>query len=447
MAMDFEGIKQPYSLEAEQSVLGAVIIDPPAIESIVGIVQPQHFYLPQHQTIFSKMLLMFELGKPIDAVTLLEEIKKSDEYDDASGKQYILQLASIVPTSRHIESYAKIVRDKFYLRSIIEASRTTIEDASEATTEAETIIDAAEQRILDIRSGKSTELRPVKDVITETMDRISKLASADSAQYAGLSTGFATLDRVITGLNRSDLIILAARPGVGKTSFALNIAQNVALGSGKNVVMFSLEMSSDQLVSRMLSTESLVDSQKMRTGDISPDEWTRLASAVSNLYNIPMYVDDSAGITVTEMKAKLRRIKDVGLVVVDYLQLLTSSRRSESRVNEVSEITRNLKVMAKELDVPLLVLSQLSRDVEKRKGENTTPMLSDLRESGSIEQDADIVIFLHRDSAGDNPEDRPDILDIKVIVAKNRHGGTTALPFKFTGRFTKFSSVDFTHVE
>lgn len=438
--MEVENLKQPYSLEAEQSVLGSIIIDPSSINEVMSVIQPQCFYLPLHRTIFTCLTAMFETAKSIDAVTLLEELKKSQNFDEVTGKQYILQLAEAVPTSRHIKSYARIIRDKYYLRALIEASSVTIEDATEATGDAETVIDAAEQRIMNIRGGRSNELKPISEVIGQTMDYLGKLSGDDKSEFMGIPTGFSTLDNVLTGLHKSDMIIVAARPGIGKSSFSMNVAQNVAK-QGKPVAVFSLEMSADQLVSRMLSTEALIDNKKLRSGEFKNDDWSRLIAAVSSLYNIPMFIDDSAGITVPEMKAKLRRIKDLGLVIIDYLQLMTSSKRSDSRVNEVAEITRGLKIMAKELNVPIIVLSQMSRDVEKRKGENSTPVLSDLRESGSIEQDADIVIFLHPENNQLTAEERPESIDMKILVEKNRHGERAALKFKYTGKYTKFTPV------
>ena len=438
--METESSRQPYSMEAEQSVLGSIIIDPPSINEAVGLLQPSYFYLPLHRTIYSCLIGMFETNKPIDAVTLMDELKKSPDYDEATGKQYILQLAQTVPTSRHIKSYATIIRDRYYLRALIDASRQSIDEANDASTEAESVIDAAEQRIMNIRGGQSTELKPIREVIGQTMDTLGKLSGDEKSEFMGIPTGFSTLDNVLTGLHKSDMIVLAARPGIGKSSFAMNVAQNVAK-QGKTVVVFNLEMSADQLVSRMLSTEALIDNKKLRSGEFKNDDWNRLVAAVSSLYNIPMYIDDSAGITVPEMKAKLRRVKDLGFVVVDYLQLMTGTKRTDSRVNEVAEITRGLKIMAKELNVPFMVLSQMSRDVEKRKGENSTPVLSDLRESGSIEQDADIVIFLHPEGNQLSAEERPESIDMKVLVEKNRHGERAALRFKYTGKYTKFTPV------
>lgn len=438
--METESVKQPYSLEAEQSLLGSIIIDPPSLNEVVSTIQPPYFFLQLHRTIYSCLMGMFETARPIDAVTLLDELKKTPDYDETTGKQYILQLAESVPTSRHIKTYANIVRDKYYLRSLIEASNITIDEASDASTEAEMVIDAAEQRIMNIRGGRSNELKPIREVISQTMEYLGKLSGEDKSEFMGIPTGFSTLDNVLTGLHKSDMIIVAARPGIGKSSFAMNVAQNVAK-QGKPVVVFSLEMSADQLISRMLSTEALIDNKKLRSGEFKPDDWTRLVAAVSSLYNVPMYIDDSADISVSKMKAKLRRVKDLGLVIIDYLQLMNGSKRTDSRVNEVAEITRGLKIMAKELNVPLIVLSQMSRDVEKRKGENSTPVLSDLRESGSIEQDADIVIFLHPENNTLTAEERPESIDMKILVEKNRHGERAALKFKYTGKYTKFTPM------
>ncbi len=438
--METESLKQPYSLEAEQSLLGSVIIDPSSLNEVVSMIQPSYFFLQLHRTIYGCLMGMFETARPIDAVTLLDELKKTPEYDEATGKQYILQLAESVPTSRHIKTYAGIVRDKYYLRSLIEASHVTIDEAADGATDAETVIDAAEQRIMNIRGGRSNELKPIRDVISRTMEQLGKLSGENKEEFMGIPTGFSTLDNVLTGLHKSDMIVLAARPGIGKSSFAMNVAQNVAK-QGKTVAVFSLEMSDDQLVSRMLSTEALIDNKKLRSGELKPDDWSRLVAAVSTLYNIPLFIDDNADVNVSKMKAKLRRVKDLGLVVVDYLQLMSGSKRSDNRVNEVAEITRGLKIMAKELNVPLIVLSQMSRDVEKRKGENSTPVLSDLRESGSIEQDADIVIFLHPENNTLTTEERPESLDMKVLVEKNRHGERAALKFKYTGKYTKFTPV------
>ena len=438
--MDNQDLKQPYSLEAEQSVLGSIIIDSASINEVVSILQPNYFFLAQHRTIYSCLVAMFDLGKQIDAVTLLDEMQKSPDFDEVNSRQYIFQLAESVPTSRHIKSYATIIRDRYYLRALIEASKIAIDDASEASTDAETVIDAAEQRIMNIRSGKSMELKPLNELISSAMDRLSKMADDETKdEFVGLPTGFSTLDSTLTGLHKGNLIILAARPGIGKSAFSMNIAQNVAK-QGKSVAVFSLEMSGEEIIQRILSTEALIDNKMLRKGEIKPDDWTRIAAAVSSLYNIPLFIDDSAGITVPEMKAKLRRIKNLGLVVIDYLQLMNSAKKTDNRVTEVADITRSIKIMAKELNVPIIALSQMSRESDKRKGENALPILSDLRESGSIEQDADVVIFLHQENRN-QAEEQPESLDVNVIIAKNRHGERKKLKFKFAGKYTRFSAV------
>ena len=438
--MDIQDQKQPYSLEAEQSVLGSIIIDASSISEVISILQPSYFYLAQHRAIYSCLVGMFDMGKQIDAVTLLDEMQKSPDFDEVNSRQYILQLAESVPTSRHIKSYATIIRDRYYLRALIEASSIAIDEASDASTDAETVIDAAEQRIMNIRSGKSMELKPLSELIGVAMDRLSKMADEENKEeFVGLPTGFSTLDSTLTGLHKGNLIILAARPGIGKSAFSMNIAQNVAK-QGKAVAVFSLEMSGEEIIQRTLSTEALIDNKLLRSGEIKPDDWTRIAAAVSALYSIPLYIDDSAGITVPEMKAKLRRIKNLGLVVIDYLQLMNSAKRTENRVTEVADITRSIKIMAKELNVPIIALSQMSRESDKRKGENSMPMLSDLRESGSIEQDADVVIFLHQENRN-QADEQPESIDINVIIAKNRHGERKKLRFKFAGKYTRFSAV------
>jgi len=433
-----EGVRLPYSLEAEQSVLGAILIDPLGIQKALDFLKPQYFYLPQHQEIFSMMVRMFTESAAIDIVTLLDELKKSGAYDEAGGRAYLLQLAQFVPSAANIAAYAQIVENKYFLRSLINASKEIIEAASEEGDEVRTIIDCAEQKIYDIRQDKSTEgLLHIKDIIMETYDRLRKISGEDRAKYLGLPTGFSQLDSAISGLNRSDLIMLAARPAMGKSAFALNIALNIAK-RGSVVAFFSLEMTREQNVSRMLSSEALVDSRSIRTGELSPDDWVRLAQAADTLSKCQIFFDDASGITVPEIKARCRRIKDLGLVVVDYLQLMSSGRRIDNRVQEVSEITRGLKIMAKDLNVPVLTVSQLSRSPETRAGH--IPLLSDLRESGSIEQDADIVMFLYRDDYYDPSEETRNQAICKV--AKNRHGATGDIALHWDGVHTKFTSQE-----
>ena len=345
-----------------------------------------------------------------------------------------------VPTTKNIESYCKIVEEKYYVRSLITAAKDIIEASSSGQEDAMHLLDYAEQKIYDIRQGKSSDgLVKIDQVVLDAYDELGRKSGPDREKYLGAKSGFNDLDNVITGLNKSDLLIVAARPAMGKTSFVLNIASNVArFNKDIEIVIFSLEMSKEQLVTRMLSSESLVESEYLMKGNISGDQWEKLAGGAERLSGMNMYLDDTAGITVPQMKAKLRRLKNPGLVIIDYLQLMNSSRRIDNRVNEISEITRQLKLMAKELNVPVITLSQLSRSVESRTDKR--PILSDLRESGSIEQDADIVMFLYRD--GYYNKENPDQTLAECIVAKNRHGETGTVNLRWNGQYTLFLGAD-----
>ena len=401
---DLEGGRLPYSVEAEQAVLGSVIIDPQCLNEIAVQMKTEYFYIPQHREIYSKMSAMYELSQTIDFVSLLEKLKSDGVYDEAGGKAYLTQLVQTVPSAANVLTYVAIIRERYYARSLMTAAQDIIKDINENELDSGRMIDNAEQRIFEIRQGREISgLSHIKSVIeNETYDRLSKMADPETrADYVGIPCGIGDLDKMITGLNKSDLIILGARPGMGKTSFALNIVRNVAMNTGKTVCFFSLEMTRDQLAQRMLSSEAGIKSEKLRTGELDDDEWTRLAQAGDALSKANIYFDETSSITVPEMKAKLRRMKQLDLVVVDYLGLMKSAKKTENRVNEVSEITRNLKIMAKDLKVPVIVCAQLSRGTEA-KGKSHKPALSDLRESGSIEQDADIVLFLNRESYYDN---------------------------------------------
>lgn len=437
----------PFSPEAEQSVLGAVLLDADCLDRVAEILpRPEYFHQVNNSLIYGVMLELFTLGQPVDFVTVLERLKELKAFDEASGKAYLVQLAQLVPSISNVESYAKIVRDKYDIRSLILTAREILDDAADGSADASQLLDAAEQRIFDIRRGKSMQgLQPVNELIIQTFDRLDMLNSPERDQYTGIPTGIKELDTVITGLNRSDLILLAARPGMGKTSFALNIMRHAAVVAEKRVAFFSLEMSKEQLVSRLLSTESMVSSIKLRTGKLDEGEWMRLIEGGDILSKAQMYFDDSSQITVQGMKAKLRRLKDVDLVIIDYLQLMSGSRRTDNRVQEISEITRNLKIMAKELMVPVITLSQLSRDSEKRTTNAHRPVLSDLRDSGSIEQDADIVLFLYRDDYYQNseaPNEGADKNRGECIVAKNRHGETKTVPLHWQGEFMRFTASE-----
>lgn len=445
---DLDGVRLPYSVEAEQAVLGSIIIDPPCFNDIAVNMKGEYFYIPQHKEIYNTLASMYELSQTVDFVSLLEKLKKNGVYDDAGGKAYLTQLVQTVPTSANVLTYAAIVRDRYYARALMTAAQSIIKDINEDSEDADKLISAAEQRIYDIRQGRDvTGLVHIKSVIeNETYDRLNKMSNPETrGDYVGIPTGLGELDKMITGLNKSDLIILGARPGMGKTAFALNIARNVAVNENKTVCFFSLEMTRDQLAQRMLSSEAGIPSAKLRTGELDTDEWTRLAQAGEALSRAQIYFDETSGITVQEMKAKLLRMKKVDLVVVDYLGLMKSAKKTENRVQEVSEITRNLKIMAKDLKIPLLVCAQLSRGTEG-KGGSHKPALADLRESGSIEQDADIVMFLYREKYYDNEkkddEDKGDPNKAECIVAKNRHGEIGSIDLYWNGQFTRFTSLD-----
>lgn len=438
----YDGMKLPFSMEAEQSVLGAILLDSTCLDRVAEILpRSDYFHLNNHKLIYETMLEMFSQGKNIDFVTLLEELKKDSVFNSSNGKTYLMELAQVVPSISNVHTYAQIVRDNYDIRTLITTSREIIEDATQGTYDASILLDSAEQKIFDIRRGKNMQgLQRINESIIETFDRLDILNSDDSSLYQGVPTGIGDLDATITGLNKSDLILLAARPGMGKTSFALNIARHVAVKEKKRVAFFSLEMTREQLTSRLLSTEAMVHGVKLRTGKLEEDEWVRLIEAGDILSKTELYFDDTPGITVPEMKAKLRRLKDVDLVIIDYLQLMSSAKRIENRVQEISEITRNLKIMAKEINVPVLTLSQLSRASEQRSEHR--PMLSDLRDSGSIEQDADIVLFLYRNDYyknGEAVEEDYDKSSGECIVAKNRHGETKTVSLHWQGEYMRFT--------
>ena len=442
LSTDLYGQALPFNLEAEQSVLGALLLDPHCIPEVMELIKPEYFHRTQHQDLYAVMVRMFTMGEAIDPITVLENVRKEKIFETPDeAKVYLARLADVVPSTFQdkVRDYAAIVQEKYYLRSLIAASRDVMDNAMDPQARASELLDLAEQRIYDIRQGRqSSSILPISKILVETYDHLQRISGEDRKDYLGLSTGYSDLDHMITGLNKSDFILIAARPAVGKTAFALNIASNVAKQSGKAVAIFSLEMSKEQLAQRLLSAEALVELQKLLTGSLTDDDWVKIARATQTLAASGIYVDDNAIVTVPEIKAKLRRIKNLGLVVIDYLQLMTSGRSIQNRVQEVSEITRNLKLMAKELNVPVITLSQLSRSIESRSEHK--PMLSDLRESGSIEQDADIVMFLHREALYNEAES---VNDAKCIVAKNRHGETGTISLYWDGQFTRYSSVAF----
>ncbi len=445
----FDELNMPYSLEAEQAVLGAILMEADSINQVADKLRPEHFYLPEHQAIYGIMLSKLVESRVIDFVTVLESLKTERFFSGDEGKNYLLKLAQIVPSISNIENYARIVREKYDVRALIHASREITSDAMDPSTDASLLLDSAEQKIYDIRQDRHQGgLMPIQDVIASNYDMYNKLNSEERDLYVGIPTGISALDEITTGLNRSDLIIVGARPGMGKTSFALNVARNVAVLQNRCVAVFNLEMSREQMVNRFLSSEARVSSKKLRTGNLTPDEWGRMAYASSTLCKAPIYLDDTASITVPEMKARLRRLKNVGFVIIDYLQLMHSAKKTDNRVQEVSEITRSLKIMAKELNVPVMVCAQLARTTEKQA--NHRPALADLRESGSIEQDADQVLFLYREEYYKNEKSDPTAVETgtsEVIVAKNRHGELGTVKLAFQGEFTQFSSLELHHNE
>jgi len=429
--------RMPYSMEAEQSVLGAVLVSPALMPRAAQMLRPSDFYLRQNAEVYEAMYEMFTASETIDVVTVLEKMKALGTYAEETTSAYLVTLAEFVPATANMEKYASIVLDKSLTRQLI-AAATDIAESCYAEADAfPALLDRGEQLLFELRGGRSTgEIRPIAEIVDEAYLRLSELAQL-GGKLSGISCGYHRIDKLVGGLNKSDLILLAARPGVGKTAFALNIARHVAVTEKKPVAIFSLEMSDVQLVFRMFSNEASIDGSRLRVGDIATgsEEWAALAEAADILGSSHMKIDDSAGTTVAEMKGKLRRERELGLVIVDYLQLMRSGTRTDNRTQEVAEISRSLKIMAKELGVPILALSQLNRSPEARKDKK--PMLSDLRESGSIEQDADIVMFLYHDE--DNPEEKG---LIHCSVAKNRHGATGIVDFGWRGEYTRFTELE-----
>ena len=435
----------PQSLEAEQSVLGSILIDSRCVADVIGLLRPEDFYLKQNREIYETIYTMFNFSQVIDPVTVLNKMKELGYHRDNS-RDYILQLMDITPTAANVVRYANIVRDMAMLRGLAQAASDISETVySQAGTPSE-MLESAEKKIYALRKGeRGDSLEHIGTVMYRVFDHLNELYQSDSL-IPGLSTGLRDLDMKINGLNKSDLLLIAARPAMGKTSFALNIGLNVAKKYNMTVAFFSLEMSREQLVMRLMSGESFVDSQKMATGKLSEDEWEKLCLAAASLSQTDIRVDDNPSITVAEMNAKLRRVENLGLVIIDYLQLMTGSgygRSSENRVQVVGDISRSLKIMAKELNVPVICLSQLSRAVESRQDKR--PIMSDLRESGAIEQDADDILFLYRDDYYNPTTEEKNVAE--CIVSKNRHGETGTVKLQWLPQFTTFADREWKHAE
>ncbi len=438
------GRKLPASVEAEQAVLGSVLIKPEVFDDIAGMIFADDFYIEEHKKIFTAMQTMFLQSRSIDTVTLVNTLVSLGSYADTeSGVSYLGTLAGAVPTVANVKDYAKIVHDKATLRNLIGACEDITKDAYTEEGSIEQILDASAQRIFDIAQKQdSRAFRHIRDVMQTVYMDLQHLSEHPN-EISGVRTGFSDLDATLVQLGKGDLVLIGARPGMGKTSFAMNIAVQVAKSSGKAVACFSLEMSAEQLALRMLSSEALVESKSLRSGEISPDEWQRIADTSVMLAGCDILIDDTTGISPTDMKAKLRRVDNLGMVVIDYLQLMQSGRNIDNRVQEVGDISRNLKIMAKDLGVPVLCCAQLSRGPEGRTIKK--PMLSDLRDSGAIVQDADIVLFLYRDEyykETDEAAAKAAANTAEVIVAKNRHGSVGSVKMGWNGQFTKFRTLD-----
>lgn len=429
--------KLPFSLEAEQSVLGSILLDPERFNDIASVLASGDFYMEQHKQMYLAMQNLYLQSRTIDIVTLIDTLVKQGVYTDEQSKEYVKLIAEIVPSAANIKDYAKIVHDKSILRQIIDVCSEVTETAYSEQDDVSHILDYAEQKIFAIAQGNEQKsFTHIREIIVGLYDKIQDLAKGGQ-EVEGTPTGFSDIDRVIVSMGKSDLILIGARPGMGKTSFAMNIAAQAARKTKQAVCVFSLEMSKEQLVSRMLSSEGLIDSYTLRNGNLTHEDWESLAHASAALSECDIFIDDTTGITVTGMKAKLRRVKNLGLVVIDYLQLMQSDRKIDNRVQEVAEISRNLKLLAKELKVPVITCAQLSRAPESRN--DKIPMLSDLRDSGAIEQDADIVMFLYRPDYYGDQNDEQNIA--QVIIAKNRHGSTGKVDMGWFGKYTKFTSL------
>ncbi|MBE6981776.1 MAG: replicative DNA helicase [Ruminococcaceae bacterium] len=435
----------PQSLEAEQAVLGSILIDSRCVAEVIGIVRPEDFYQQQNREIYETVYTMFNFSETIDPVTVLDKMRELGVYHDNS-RDYIRQLMEITPTAANAVRYAGIVKDKAMLRGLADASAEISESVYAQVGTPEELLETAEKKIFALRKGERGEsLEHIGVTMHKVFDRLAELADSDS-MIPGLSTGLVDLDRQINGLNRSDLVLVAARPAMGKTAFALNLCLNVAKKYNQTVAMFSLEMSREQLAMRLLSIQSMVDGMKMATGKLTEEEWNKLTMASVALSQTDIRVDDNPSITVAEMNAKCRRLDNLGLVIIDYLQLMNGSgygKGGDSRVNVVSEISRSLKIMAKELNVPVICLSQLSRGPESRTDKR--PMLSDLRESGAIEQDADEVMFLYRDDYYNPNSEEKGITE--CIVQKNRHGEVGTVKLQWTPQYQLFSNSEWKHAE
>lgn len=433
----------PHDLEAEQAIIGSMLTDKDAVISAIEVLREEDFYREDNKAIYSAILNLYNRAEPIDIITVKAELESMGKFEKVGGLEYLAELPEKVPTTANAMKYIKIVEEKSTLRRLIKTANEIIELGYSPTEDVEDIMEGAEKKIFNIMQDKSQKsYTPIKDALVESFTKLEELYNRKQ-HITGVPSGFTELDYRTAGFHGSELILIAARPAMGKTAFALNIAANAALKGNTAVAVFSLEMSKEQLVNRILCSESMVDSNKVRTGKLEEDDWTKLAGTIGPLSEAEIYIDDTPGINIMEIRAKCRKLKlekNIGMVVIDYLQLIQGSgnRRSGSREQEISEISRSLKILAKELDVPVIALSQLSRAAEQRPDHR--PMLSDLRESGAIEQDADIVMFLYRDDYYNQDSEKKDIAE--VIIAKHRGGSTGTVELLWLGSYTKFVNLE-----
>ncbi len=441
-------VKQmPVSIEAEQALLGSLIINPESFDKVGGIISTDDFYLSEHKHIYSALVKMYTQSKMIDTVTLVNALIEEGDRDEAGGVQYISLIANSVPSVSNIKDYARIVKDKSVLRRLIGICDDISTTAYDEGSPVKTIVDSAEQKIFNLSHNNETkDFRHIRDILQNVYQEIETLSETGGA-VTGAKTGFSGLDNMLIQMGQGDLVIVGARPGMGKTSFAMNIAVNVAKATKKAVAIFSLEMSGEQLVTRILSSEALIDSSRLRTGQLRTEDWDNIADVISSLSECDIRIDDTSAITAAEMKSKLRRIPNLGLVVIDYIGLMQSTANTDNRAQQVGEISRNLKIMAKDFGIPIICCAQLNRGTESRAGEGKKPTLADLRDSGSIEQDADIVLFLYRDEyykdiSGAENQGTDSANTAEVIVAKNRHGSVGNVKMGWIGQFTKFRTLE-----
>jgi replicative DNA helicase len=430
----------PHNIEAEQSVIGCIVLDMEVLPAVAGILRKDDFYREDHKEIYDAVMELYQKAQPVDLITVSDILKARGTLDGVGGLEYLTHLVNSVPTTANASHYAKIVEEKSILRKLIKTSSDIVNMGYEASEEVSVVLDRAEKRLFDILQSRNIRgFAHIKEVLVETFNRLEELYN-NKGHITGIPTGFIDLDYKTAGLQNSDLILIAARPAMGKTSFALNIAQYVAVHRNIPVAVFSLEMSREQLVNRMLCSEVMIDSHKMRTGKLEDDDWQKIAKALGPLSEAPIYIDDTPGATALEIRSKCRRLKlekNLGLVVIDYLQLMQGSGRNENRQQEISEISRALKILAKEVNIPVIALSQLSRAPEARSEHR--PMLSDLRESGAIEQDADLVMFLYRDDYYNQDSDKKNVAE--VIIAKHRNGSTGTVELAWMEQYTKFGNL------